>query len=533
MRSLWSSGVVVVAFVILCCTPEPAQGPISSAPSETPAASVIGPEGGTVSTSGGTSLKIPAGALAAGTKVGITPASAGDIAAGTVVGARYVLEPEGTTFAKPVTIIIPIDTSRLPSGKTASNVLIYIAPKGSHDFTPLPTKPVDASHVSAQTTHFSEVSPLSPIQWPAGFAPPAPIPTTPPTATTTPPPSSTGMTRDAPTDPKIAELPPTPVRAFQNNPIAVKDWVCIAHAKQPEQRFTNAAECMPKCLNTVTSKVICQLDPQCPDLKTGKQLANTYESLYQFAAGTQGTSVPIGMLGPYAPNATLREGHYQMAAAGWMLEKFFNQKATDFTMHVSFEANPSDYAHVDGAKAPFGLSISAIGYIQGTPGAMASTLGHEMIHVQQRGRPYHGPTGGLLVVGSFQALHDAMWEDEAYSWETGPTYGHTWVDHKDSTLRCGTTPEEAEAQSFHDCYDWKVKYLITKKVIEDDESVLPQIVAFLQQDPWGTVWQQQNADWKTWKTLPPAPVYQYTARDGTTATNMCRCLVANQPACSP
>jgi hypothetical protein len=296
------------------------------------------------------------------------------------------------------------------------------------------------------------------------------------------------MTRDAPTDPKIAELPPTPVRAFQNNPIAVKDWVCIAHAKQPEQRFTNAAECMPKCLNTVTSKVICQLDPQCPDLKTGKQLANTYESLYQFAAGTQGTSVPIGMLGPYAPNATLREGHYQMAAAGWMLEKFFNQKAT---------------------------------------------LGHEMIHVQQRGRPYHGPTGGLLVVGSFQALHDAMWEDEAYSWETGPTYGHTWVDHKDSTLRCGTTPEEAEAQSFHDCYDWKVKYLITKKVIEDDESVLPQIVAFLQQDPWGTVWQQQNADWKTWKTLPPAPVYQYTARDGTTATNMCRCLVANQPACSP
>ncbi len=514
---------IFVILVILCCTPEPAQGPISSS-GET-AASMIGPEGGTVSTSSGTSLNVPAGALTGAMKVGITSSNAIDIAAGTVVGARYVLEPEGTKFAKPVTIVVPIDASRLPSGKTASNVLLYIAPKGSHDFTPLPTKPIDATHVSAQTTHFSEVSPLTPINWPAGLPPPAPIPTTPPTVT--PPPTATEMApQQAPDQPKIPELAPTPVRGFQNKPIAAKDWVCIAHAKQPERRFATAVECVPQCLNTVTSNVFCQLDPQCPDLKTGRQLANTFESLYQFAAGTQG-AMTIGMLGP--PSA----GHFQLSVTAWMLEKFFNQKATDFKMSINGAANPAEFAHVDGdgTTVPFTLSISAIGFSQATPGAMASTLGHEMIHVQQRKRPFHGPGGGLLMVGSFQTLHDDLWEEEAWSWETGPTYGHTWPDHSTSTLRCGTTVEEAEAQSWHDCYDWAVKYLLTQKVIAADDSVLPQIEAFLQQDPWGAVWLAQNADWKTWKTLPPAPIYQIPTKDGGTGSNACRCLIPHQPAC--
>ena len=72
------------------------------APMGAPVTATIGAAGGTlVSPDGVLSLEIPAGALAADTAVGIQPIA--HLAPGGV-GAGYELTPEGTTFAKPVTL---------------------------------------------------------------------------------------------------------------------------------------------------------------------------------------------------------------------------------------------------------------------------------------------------------------------------------------------------------------------------------------------------------------------------------------------
>jgi hypothetical protein len=523
MRRLTPITLLLIAaltsLIASSCSREPAGGAMTAALAhETPASSFIGPEGGSLSTATGTSIRVPSGALAAGKNITITPSSSSeDLPTGPSAGSRYLLEPEGLTFSKPVTLTLAVDPSRIPSGKTVSDVVVYIAPKGSKDFTPLVTTPVDATHVTAQTTHFSEVSPQTPIPRPPGLPPPAPVPTTP----TAPAPTSSEMTRPVAMGPKIPTAPPTAGNPPTNPKVGQGDWVCVAHGGLPEQRFYTAAECIPKCIGNITSNVFCQLDPTCPDLKFGGQLANTYETLYQQAAGAQGMSMGFG------PSIVSPTGAFQISSTAWIIEKFFNQKATDFRITVNTSSDPSDWAHVDGAKAVFDLSVSSIGFIRGSPGAMASTLGHEMIHVQQRARKYTGPRG-LMYFSGFQSVHDALWEHEAWSWESGPTYGHKWPDHNDSTLRCGTDAERAETQVGHDCYQWEVQYLMTKKAIENDADTLSMIDAFLQQDPWGQVWLKNNPDWKTWKTLVPSPQYTWVNAGGEKKTTACYCYMNDQ-----
>jgi hypothetical protein len=117
----------------------------------------IPPSGGTVQIADGTSVSIPAGALAQGTTIQIgsepNPVSVNDVV---LVGPVYRFGPEGTQFAQPVTVTLFYDGSRLPAGDTAADVAILTAPVGSADFAPLPTAIADGSHVSTTTTHFSD-----------------------------------------------------------------------------------------------------------------------------------------------------------------------------------------------------------------------------------------------------------------------------------------------------------------------------------------------------------------------------------------
>lgn len=121
-----------------------------------PASSTLGPDGGSVSTSNGTTVTVPPGALGSARTITITPSpSTSGPAGATVVGTPYVFGPEGLTFSSPVTVTLVYDPTLLPAGKSASDVTVFTAPLGSTTFTSLPTTPVDATHVSAPTTHFS------------------------------------------------------------------------------------------------------------------------------------------------------------------------------------------------------------------------------------------------------------------------------------------------------------------------------------------------------------------------------------------
>ena len=71
------------------------------------------------------------------------------------MGPQYDFGPEGQHFAEPVTILFEYDPKRLPPKKRAPSVRVFTGPAGSPLTEVLPTTRVDATHVSARTTHFS------------------------------------------------------------------------------------------------------------------------------------------------------------------------------------------------------------------------------------------------------------------------------------------------------------------------------------------------------------------------------------------
>lgn len=129
---------------------------------------LISPDGGTITTADDVTVTVPAGALSTPTFVGVTsapmvsspvylavPKGAGRTTYGiSVVGRRYELAPEGTTFAQPITITVPFDA--LPPGLSSTNVVLVADGAGGG---PLPSTVVDQTHVSAQLSTASMIFP--------------------------------------------------------------------------------------------------------------------------------------------------------------------------------------------------------------------------------------------------------------------------------------------------------------------------------------------------------------------------------------
>ncbi len=79
-----------------------------------------------------------------------------------ILATPAVFGPQGLKFTKPVTIVLEFDPARLPAGKDASSIVIYTAPDGTTDYEALTTVVRDATHVAADTTHFSVFLPAIP-----------------------------------------------------------------------------------------------------------------------------------------------------------------------------------------------------------------------------------------------------------------------------------------------------------------------------------------------------------------------------------
>jgi hypothetical protein len=129
----------------------------------------LGAAGGSVASADGTArVSIPAGALATTATITVTETT-GTVspASATVVGEAFTFGPEGQQFAAPATVTLTFDPAKLPSGQTSSGIVIQTAPAGSSTFTSLATTVVDATHVSAKTSHFSNFVPTFPIVGPA------------------------------------------------------------------------------------------------------------------------------------------------------------------------------------------------------------------------------------------------------------------------------------------------------------------------------------------------------------------------------
>ena len=143
-------GFAIVAVVASCRASTPG----------TPAlAKTIGPSGGTLATRDGSSVEIPAGALASPTAITIQVLAPGALPGGGIPGlAGLELGPEGQTFLAPITITLAFEPAALPPMTQGSDLAVFTTPAGTMDHAYwLATHLADAHHVSAQTTHFSWV----------------------------------------------------------------------------------------------------------------------------------------------------------------------------------------------------------------------------------------------------------------------------------------------------------------------------------------------------------------------------------------
>jgi hypothetical protein len=124
--------------------------------------SVVGTGGGSVK-SGGSSVTIPADALASDVTISLTQAPGAPTPAGAIaVGSAYTYGPEGQMFRQPVTVILQFDPARLPVGRTAAEIVVFTAPAGSSSYASIGGTLVDSTHIAAQTTHFSTFVPVVP-----------------------------------------------------------------------------------------------------------------------------------------------------------------------------------------------------------------------------------------------------------------------------------------------------------------------------------------------------------------------------------
>ncbi len=145
--------VLRLATLVALCLTASCSGTASPGAS---ASATVGSGGGTVSTSNGTQVKVPAGALGKDTLITIALDPSAPVPTGvTVVGTPYVFGPEGLVFSTAVTVTLSFDPARVPAGRSVKDIEVFTAPVGSNDFTKLSTTVLDKTHVAAETAHFS------------------------------------------------------------------------------------------------------------------------------------------------------------------------------------------------------------------------------------------------------------------------------------------------------------------------------------------------------------------------------------------
>jgi predicted alpha-1,6-mannanase (GH76 family) len=151
----WTTLLLSCALGVACSSASPGQ-PSPSAFTEQASYS-IGEAGGVVLTANGSGVSVPRGALTHDVTLTIESDSSAPVPANvTTVGLTYLLGPEGQPFGAPVTVTLAFDPTEVPAGETASDIVVFTAPRDdTSDYAPLATKVVDGMHVSVETSHFS------------------------------------------------------------------------------------------------------------------------------------------------------------------------------------------------------------------------------------------------------------------------------------------------------------------------------------------------------------------------------------------
>jgi len=168
------------------------------------------------------------------------------------------------------------------------------------------------------------------------------------------------------------------------------------------------------------------------------------------------------------------------------------------TVLIGKTAGGDDFAHLEPAPAGGKPTLTIQDDLFFTsPGYLISTLGHEMVHVEQQKRSYKTNLTGI------NSLVGAMRELEASSWElNADNFSRSFGANKASG--CMRDQEKTAQHQTYTCRQWQVK-----KAIENirtggrKEIYLKSVEKWLSEDPWSSrVWVLANPQWATQSAGP-------------------------------
>jgi hypothetical protein len=150
-RFPWPLKWLTVSFVVavVACS--------ATSPTNAEGSAMIGAAGGSLLLSDGTRIDVPRGALDRDVTItaAIDDAASASREGRFVTGPIYHFAPDGLVFAKPVTLTMVVEPSRLPQGRTIENATVITSASSSGVYELLSTSPQDVRHVTATTLHFS------------------------------------------------------------------------------------------------------------------------------------------------------------------------------------------------------------------------------------------------------------------------------------------------------------------------------------------------------------------------------------------
>lgn len=264
------------------------------------------------------------------------------------------------------------------------------------------------------------------------------------------------------------------------------------------QRFETLASCASACPARPTCTG-CMIQAVCPALKVP-----AFGQLYGQASGTGPAAAMMLSMGG-SPDTV------QRGLVAWVMGSLYKQQATNFTITIGHDPSSPDLAHLgkEQAAGHFYFQVQNDAFTQSAPAALVSSIGHELIHYEQRKRAR--PTD--IVYDNIEDILDALREVEAWSWESGVT-NFAWP-FKNQTQSCESKTDQEQAQISQQCYEWKARHLIETKIVKVGNATRTgYLEKWLKQDPWVLkVWLPANPGWKT-VTAGAAPVIPLKTQPG-------------------
>ena len=184
----------------------------------------------------------------------------------------------------------------------------------------------------------------------------------------------------------------------------------------------------------------------------------------------------------------------KIALINSIVDSFYTpNRHTDFDTRLGTVSGGDDYAQIQppasGSRATLVVAPDAFAL---SPAGLVSSIGHEMIHVEQLKRE------SRIRVTYITPTVTALREMEASSWETNQG-GYRWSIGTNTVFRCMPADEQQGPTLTLRCRTWQVKKTIGNiRSSPRATQTLKELESWMREDPWVSAsWLPRNPDWKT------------------------------------